>query len=68
MWASVFLYLLFVQRVVVTSGHTRLPVLKGQTIAGVLNTKEFIALLAAGERIGRLLFDRWWNFKPRRHC
>jgi putative hemolysin len=37
-----------VQRVVATSGHTRLPVLKGQNIAGVLNTKEFIALLDAG--------------------
>jgi|SRR5687767_13370342 putative hemolysin len=37
-----------VQTVVATSGHTRLPVLKGPTIAGVLNTKEFIALLAAG--------------------
>lgn len=37
-----------VQTVVATSGHTRLPVLKGQTVVGVLNTKEFIALLAAG--------------------
>jgi putative hemolysin len=37
-----------VQTVVATSGHTRLPVLKGSTVAGVLNTKEFIALIAAG--------------------
>jgi putative hemolysin len=37
-----------VQTAVVASGHTRLPVLKGQTVAGILNTKEFIALRAAG--------------------
>jgi putative hemolysin len=38
-----------VQAVVVASGHTRLPVLKGSAVVGVLNTKEFIALRAAGE-------------------
>lgn len=37
-----------VQTVVIACGHTRLPVLKGATVAGVLNTKEFIALRAAG--------------------
>lgn len=37
-----------VQTIVVTSGHTRLPVLDGQRVAGVLNTKEFIAFRAAG--------------------
>ncbi|MDP9131659.1 MAG: CNNM domain-containing protein, partial [Nitrospirota bacterium] len=37
-----------VETVVVTSGHTRLPVLKGVDVAGILNTKEFIALRAAG--------------------
>jgi putative hemolysin len=34
--------------VVITSGHTRLPVLKGDAVAGILNTKEFIALRATG--------------------
>lgn len=37
-----------VETVVITSGHTRLPVLKGAAVAGILNTKEFIALRAAG--------------------
>ncbi len=38
-----------VQNVVVTSGHTRLPVLKEDVVVGVLNTKEFMALERAGE-------------------
>jgi len=38
-----------VQSVVVTSGHTRLPVLKDDVVVGVLNTKEFMALERAGE-------------------
>ena len=37
-----------VEAVVITSGHTRLPVLEGAAVAGILNTKEFIALRAAG--------------------
>lgn len=37
-----------VEAVVITSGHTRLPVLRGAAVAGILNTKEFIALRAAG--------------------
>jgi putative hemolysin len=37
-----------VQAAVVMSGHTRLPVLRGSAVAGVLNTKEFIALHSAG--------------------
>ena len=48
-----------VEAVVITSGHTRLPVLEGAAVAGILNTKEFIALRAAGGRIGRLSFARW---------
>lgn len=37
-----------VETVVITSGHTRLPVLKGAEVAGILNTKEFIAFRTAG--------------------
>jgi putative hemolysin len=37
-----------VEAVVITSGHTRLPVLRGGAVPGILNTKEFIALRAAG--------------------
>jgi putative hemolysin len=37
-----------VETIVVASGHTRLPVLKGTAVAGILNTKEFIALRATG--------------------
>lgn len=37
-----------VETIVITSGHTRLPVLNGAAVAGILNTKEFIALRAAG--------------------
>lgn len=34
--------------IVIRSGHTRLPVLHGAAVAGILNTKEFNALRAAG--------------------
>lgn len=37
-----------VEKIVITSGHTRLPVLKGPCVMGVLNTKEFLALRATG--------------------
>ena len=37
-----------VEAVVFTSGHTRLPVSKGAAVAGILNTKEFIAFRATG--------------------
>lgn len=57
-----------VEAVVITSGHTRLPVLKGAAVAGILNTKEFIALHAAGGRIGRLSFARWLSYRQRRRC
>lgn len=32
-----------VEAVFISSGHTRLPVLKGQEVVGILNSKEFIA-------------------------
>jgi len=38
-----------VETIVVTSGHTRLPVMKASKVCGVLNTKEFIALRATGQ-------------------
>ncbi len=37
-----------VESIVISSGHTRLPVMNGTAVAGILNTKEFIALQAAG--------------------
>jgi putative hemolysin len=38
-----------VEAVAVSSGHTRLPVVKDDALIGVLNTKEFIVLESAGE-------------------
>lgn len=38
-----------VTRVVLESGHTRLPVMHGPKIAGILHTKEFMALRESGE-------------------
>ncbi len=38
-----------VRSVVVTSGHTRLPVLKDDVVIGILNTKEFMTLDRVGE-------------------
>lgn len=37
-----------VERVIITSGHTRLPVVEGDEVVGMLNTKEFMALRASG--------------------
>jgi putative hemolysin len=37
-----------VQATVISSGHTRLPVLKEGQVIGILNTKEFAALRASG--------------------
>jgi putative hemolysin len=41
-----------IERVILTSGHTRLPVVDGDAAVGLLNTKEFLALRAAGS-------DQW---------
>lgn len=38
-----------VETMVLASGHTRLPVLKDDFVQGVLNTKEFLALLKVGQ-------------------
>lgn len=38
-----------VENIVLTSGHTRLPVLEADQMIGILNTKEFITLKKAGE-------------------
>jgi putative hemolysin len=37
-----------VEATVISSGHTRLPVLKDGQVIGILNTKEFAALRASG--------------------
>jgi putative hemolysin len=37
-----------VQTILLDSGHTRVPVLDGETLAGILNAKEFFALHATG--------------------
>ncbi|HEY7531721.1 MAG TPA: hemolysin family protein [Nitrospiraceae bacterium] len=37
-----------VETIVISSGHTRLPVLRGDRVVGILNTKEFAALRASG--------------------
>lgn len=39
-----------VTQTVISSGHTRLPVLDGGHVCGVLHTKEFIALKESGEK------------------
>jgi putative hemolysin len=38
-----------------TSGHTRLPILRNGEVSGVLHTKELLTFLAAGERDWRTL-------------
>jgi putative hemolysin len=38
-----------VEHKILTSGHTRLPVLEDDQVIGILNTKEFMALRRAGE-------------------
>jgi putative hemolysin len=37
-----------VEQTIVRSGHTRLPVIDGDEVVGLLNTKEFMALRASG--------------------
>jgi putative hemolysin len=37
-------------QIVLSSGHTRLPVVEGETVVGVLHTKEFIVLRESGDR------------------
>ena len=37
-----------VETIVISSGRTRLPVVRGNTVVGILNTKEFAALRASG--------------------
>lgn len=37
-----------VETTILAAGHTRLPVLKGDAVAGILNAKEFFALRASG--------------------
>jgi putative hemolysin len=37
-----------VEALLIASGHTRVPVLDGEALAGVLNAKEFLALRATG--------------------
>ncbi|HKT36536.1 MAG TPA: hemolysin family protein [Nitrospira sp.] len=37
-----------VETILLASGHTRLPVLDGESLAGILNAKEFFALHATG--------------------
>ena len=41
-----------VETILLASGHTRLPVLDGETLIGILNAKEFLALHASGS-------DQW---------
>src|SRR4029079_14116764 len=41
-----------VETMLLASGHTRLPVLDGETLVGMLNAKEFFALNASGS-------DQW---------
>lgn len=37
-----------VETILIASGHTRVPVLDGETLVGILNAKEFLALRATG--------------------
>lgn len=39
-----------VAQIVFSSGHTRIPVVEGENVKGVLHTKEFLALRESGER------------------
>lgn len=38
-----------VEKVIIKSGHTRLPVFENDKILGILNSKEFLALMKAGK-------------------
>jgi putative hemolysin len=44
-----------VETMLLASGHTRLPVLDGETLLGILNAKEFFALHASGSEQWRSL-------------
>ena len=44
-----------VEAMLLASGHTRLPVLDGETLVGILNAKEFFALHASGSEQWRSL-------------
>lgn len=37
-----------VESIIISSGHTRMPVLKGKEIIGIINTKELLAIYKAG--------------------
>jgi putative hemolysin len=37
-----------IQAIILSSGHTRIPVMQGPAVLGILNTKEFMALHGAG--------------------
>ncbi len=39
-----------VEKIIISSGHTRLPVLHGEELKGILNTKQFFALREIGKR------------------
>lgn len=39
-----------VENIIISSGHTRLPVLQNQEVVGILNSKEFLALLKTTEK------------------
>lgn len=39
-----------IEQIIIKSGHTRLPVFENNQILGILNSKEFLALMMAGER------------------
>ncbi len=41
-----------IEAVILSSGHTRIPVVKGTEVLGILNTKEFMALRGSGR-------DQW---------
>jgi putative hemolysin len=47
-WVSANLPASEVEAVVTASGHTRLPVLRGSEVVGLLHTKEFMAFRVAG--------------------
>ena len=38
-----------VENTIISSGHTRLPVVKGQEVIGIINAKEFLAFKKAGK-------------------
>jgi putative hemolysin len=38
-----------VESIILSSGHTRLPVMLNEAVIGIINTKEFIALRASGQ-------------------